>query len=64
MPVVVGDEAVAVLNVVSTEQTAFLQGDLTYIELLGALIALAWDIQIAADPPSRVAARSSTQKGT
>lgn len=63
MPIVVGDEAVAVLNVVSTEPAAFLKGDLTYIELLGALIALAWDIQVAADPTSRVAARSSTQKG-
>jgi GAF domain-containing protein len=63
MPIVVGDEVVAVLNVVSTEPAAFFQGDLTYIELLGALVALAWDIQVAADPSSRVAARTSEQKG-
>jgi GAF domain-containing protein len=62
MPIVVGDAVVAVLNVVSTEQAAFLKGDLTYIELLGALIALAWDIRLTADPPRRVAARSSAQK--
>jgi GAF domain-containing protein len=63
MPIVLGDEVVAVLNVVSTEPAAFLKGDLTYIELLGALIALAWDIRVAADLTSRVAARSSAQKG-
>ncbi|HET7455105.1 MAG TPA: GAF domain-containing protein [Solirubrobacterales bacterium] len=63
MPIVVGDEVVAILNVVSTEPAAFFKGDLTYIELLGALVALAWDIQVAADPASRVAARSSEQKG-
>lgn len=48
MPIVVGGESVAVLNVISTEEGAFLKGDLTYIELLGALIALAWNIRIAA----------------
>jgi GAF domain-containing protein len=55
MPIVVGDKSVAVFNVVSNEQAAFLKGDLTYIELLGALIALAWDIEFAADTPIRVA---------
>lgn len=55
MPIVVGDETVAVLNVVSTEPGAFLKGDLTYIELLGALIALAWDINLAAGTSNRVA---------
>jgi GAF domain len=59
MPIVVGDDAVAVLNVVSTEQAAFLKGDLTYIELLGGLVALAWNIKGAADPPSRIAVESS-----
>jgi len=63
MPIVIEDEAVAVLNVVSTEPAAFLKGDLTYIELLGALIALAWDIKVAADSDSRVGAGSSPQKG-
>jgi GAF domain len=54
MPVVVGDESVAVLNVVSTETSAFLGGDLTFIELLGALLALAWDIRIAAASATNV----------
>lgn len=63
MPIVIEDEAVAVLNVVSTEPEAFLKGDLTYIELLGALIALAWDIKVAADSGSRVGAGSSLEKG-
>jgi hypothetical protein len=63
VPIVVGDEVVAVLNVVSTEPAAFLKGDLTYIELLGALIALSSDIQFAADMPRKVAAGSSTNKG-
>ncbi|MGN6588518.1 MAG: GAF domain-containing protein [Solirubrobacterales bacterium] len=63
VPIVVGDEVVAVLNVVSTEPAAFLKGDLTYIELLGAMIALAWDIKVAADSDSRVGSRSSAQKG-
>lgn len=54
MPIVVGGESVAVLNVVSTEAAAFFKGDLTYIELLGALIALAWDIRVDADASSSV----------
>lgn len=56
MPIVVGGESVAVLNVVSTEAAAFSKGDLTYIELLGALIALAWDIHVAAERSSSLAA--------
>jgi GAF domain-containing protein len=42
MPIVVGGTAVAVLNVVSTEKGAFLKSDLTYVELLGGFIGLAW----------------------
>lgn len=66
MPIVVGDESVAVLNVVSSEPSAFFKGDLTYIELLGALIALAWDIEFSADPLTRVSAESleSPKRGT
>jgi GAF domain-containing protein len=56
MPIVVGGESVAVLNVVSTEAAAFFKGDLTYIELLGALIALAWDIHLAAEASSNFGA--------
>lgn len=59
MPIVVGDESVAVLNVVSTEPAAFLKGDLTYIELLGALVALAWDIDVAAASSTRLASDAS-----
>lgn len=42
MPIVVGDDAVGVLNVVSSAKGAFLKGDLTYVELLGGFIGLAW----------------------
>ncbi|HWI96184.1 MAG TPA: GAF domain-containing protein [Solirubrobacterales bacterium] len=42
MPIIMGDEPVAVLNVVSSHKGAFLTGDLTYIELLGGFIRLAW----------------------
>jgi GAF domain-containing protein len=42
MPIMAGEEAVAVLNVVSSEKAAFLKGDLTYIELLGSFLGLAW----------------------
>jgi hypothetical protein len=42
MPIIVGGTAVAVLNVVSSHKGAFLTGDLTYIELLGGFIGLAW----------------------
>lgn len=61
MPIVVDDEAVAVLNVISTEPCAFLKGDLTYIELLGALIALALDLGVDADASNRLAAESSSE---
>lgn len=42
MPIIVGGSAVAVLNVVSNRKGAFLTGDLTYVELLGGFIGLAW----------------------
>lgn len=42
MPIIVGGTPVAVLNVVSSHKGAFLTGDLTYIELLGGFIGLAW----------------------
>lgn len=42
MPIVVGEDAVAVLNVVSSAKGAFLSGDLMYIDLLGSFIGLAW----------------------
>lgn len=42
MPIIVGGDAVAVLNVVSSSKGAFLTSDLTYIELLGGFIGLAW----------------------
>lgn len=65
MPIVVGDEAVAVLNVLSTEKGAFLKGDLTYIELLGGLIALVWALHSSAEPSATLASESSDPtKGT
>jgi GAF domain-containing protein len=63
MPIIVGGKSVAVLNVVSTEGSAFLKGDLTYIELLGAVIALAWDIRVAADSSTSLAAESAEAEG-
>lgn len=54
MPIVVGGAAVAVLNVVSSEKGAFLQGDLTYIELLGGFIGLAWAMQDTAEASRRL----------
>lgn len=44
-PIIVGDEVVAVLNVLSTDTGAFFKGDLTYIELLATLIGLAWALR-------------------
>lgn len=65
MPIVVGDEAVAVLNVLSSERGAFLEGDLTYIELLGGLIALVWDLHSPAGPSTTLSKSSdSTDEGT
>jgi GAF domain-containing protein len=63
MPIVVGGTSVAVLNVISTEESAFLKGDLTYIELLGALIALAWDIRVAAEASSSVSDADPAEGG-
>lgn len=48
MPISVGGEPVAILNVVSSRKSAFLTSDLTYIELLGAFISLAWALQTGA----------------
>ncbi len=42
VPITVGGSPVAVLNVVSSHKGAFLTGDLTYIELLGSFLGLAW----------------------
>lgn len=66
MPIVVGDEAVAVLNVLSSEKGAFLKGDLTYIELLGGLIALVWALHSAAAGASATLGSESSDptKGT
>lgn len=52
MPIVVSDEVVAILNVLSTRGGAFLKGDLTYIELLGTLLGLTWTLRATADTPS------------
>lgn len=63
MPIIVAEEAVAVLNVVSTEKGAFLKGDLTYIELLGSFVGLAWAMKIAADRSPRLAPSAHSEEG-
>jgi GAF domain-containing protein len=45
MPIIVGDDPVGVLNVVSSARGAFLKSDLTYVELLGSFIGLAWALK-------------------
>lgn len=56
MPIIVGGTSVAVLNVVSSHRGAFLTGDLTYIELLGGFIGLAWAMNEDADSSHRLGA--------
>jgi GAF domain-containing protein len=56
MPIIVGDTAVAVLNVVSSEKGAFLKSDLTYVELLGGFIGLAWAMNSDAGQSHRLGA--------
>jgi GAF domain-containing protein len=56
MPIIVGGTAVAVLNVISSHKKAFLTGDLTYIELLGGFIGLAWAMSEGAGPSHRLGA--------
>lgn len=55
VPIIVGDEAVAVLNVLSSAKGAFLTSDLTYIELLASFIGLAWALTDDAGDSNRVA---------
>lgn len=55
MPIIVGDKAVAVLNVLSSAKGAFLTSDLTYVELLGSFIGLAWALTDDAGDSNRVA---------
>lgn len=68
MPIIVGGSAVAVLNVVSSRKGAFLTGDLTYVELLGGFIGLAWALNEDAGQSHRLAASeestASERKGT
>ena len=68
MPIVVGDDAVGVLNVVSSAKGAFLKGDLTYVELLGGFIGLAWALNDGSGALHRlVSSKESTasaRKGT
>jgi GAF domain-containing protein len=54
MPIIVGGSPVAVLNVVSSHKGAFLTGDLTYIELLGSFLGLAWALSDDAGPLHRL----------
>lgn len=60
VPVLVGDDVVAVLNVLSTRKGAFLKGDLTYIELLRVLIGLAW--ALPGNPPAASSTLAASQE--
>lgn len=68
MPIIVGDEAVAVLNVLSSAKHAFFTSDLTYIELLGGFIGLAWALAKAAESSHRLSGmqenETAERKGT
>lgn len=68
MPIVVGDDVVGVLNVVSSARGAFLKGDLTYVELLGGFIGLAWALNEGSGALSRLVSSqepmASERKGT
>lgn len=44
VPIHVRDQAVGVLNVVSTYRDAFSPADRTYIELLGSILSVAWSL--------------------
>jgi GAF domain len=44
VPIKVNDEVVGVFNVLSTIKHAFSPGDLSYIELLGGVVNLAWSL--------------------
>ena len=48
VPIKEGNETVAVLNVTSTEHDAFSETDTAYIELLAAVLEVAWGIDQAA----------------
>lgn len=63
MPIIVGDTAVAVLNVLSSEKGAFLKSDLTYIELLGGFIGLAWALTDDADAAHRLSESEESESG-
>lgn len=63
MPIIVGDAAVAVLNVLSSERGAFLKSDLTYIELLGGFIGLAWALTDDADAAHRLSESEESESG-
>lgn len=67
-PIVAGDDAVGVLNVVSSAKGAFLKGDLTYVELLGGFIGLAWALKNGSGASNRLASsqgsKDAERKGT
>lgn len=68
MPIVVGDNTVGVLNVVSSAKGAFLRGDLMYVELLGGFIGLALALNDGSGALPTLATtqepRASERKGT
>lgn len=57
VPIKVGDHVAAVFNVLSTYEAAFSSTDLSYIELLGAMLNVAWAM---APSPARSASGQAT----
>jgi GAF domain-containing protein len=49
VPVVVRDQVIGVMNVVSTYKQAFSEADRTYIELLGSILSVAWSLREGED---------------
>jgi hypothetical protein len=67
VPINVGDRVVAVFNVLSTYKAAFSATDLSYIELLGAMLNVAWAMAPSSAPPASgqatISVRSSGEGG-
>lgn len=54
VPITVGEDIRAVMNVISTRQNAFSPSDVSYVALLGSALSVAWSLmETSADPGDR-----------